>query len=406
MIRVADFWFGDHLSISVVKHSINPDLTQDVDFQVRLDKGGSTMVYAHVASNYFTIKGPNFCGRSASHVIFDKVVRPLLEKTGREDVETERSSIKEEEPSGIIDLTGIDDIDDMDEAEVEEFLDNMSRKRGQPLKRPRQGLKDGEMGGEEREEEEDEQGAKRQHTKPVLSGLTARLQEIFPQVPFKDVQQRCHALLKGRDDFASVEHVFEKLTEEFLQDSRGSGLATRSTLPAMPNVVDHLVQRDTGMAVKVESESGVDNVEPDVSNDHLGIGSVKTDVKEEYGFEGIFDTASGNLGRQVKEELLATELKKDNKPSAITQGTPIRGGKWKTSKQLAKLLDIGADVRVSKASVLRRLWMRLENLELLDPVDQRYFTPDEAMKDIFGPVRIRATHMEKVIKDHLVKDGE
>ena len=42
--------------------------------QVRLDKGGSTMVYAHVASNYFTIKGPNFCGRSASHVIFDKVV--------------------------------------------------------------------------------------------------------------------------------------------------------------------------------------------------------------------------------------------------------------------------------------------------------------------------------------------
>ena len=234
-------------------------------------------------------------------------------------------------------------------------------------------------------------------------------------MPLADVQQRCHALLKGRDDFAFVEHVFEKLTEEFLQDSRGSGLATRSTLPAMPNVVDHLVQRDTGMAVKVESGSGVDNVEPDVSNDHLGIGSVKTEVKEEYGFKGIFDTASGNLGRQVKEELMATELKKellakevkkDNKPSAVTQGTPIRGGKWKTSKQLAKLLDIGPDVRVSKASVLRRLWMRLENLELLDPVDQRYFTPDEAMKDIFGPVRIRATHMEKVIKDHLVKDGE
>ena len=36
------------------------------------------MVYAHVASNYFTIKGPNFCGRSASHVIFDKVVTLIL----------------------------------------------------------------------------------------------------------------------------------------------------------------------------------------------------------------------------------------------------------------------------------------------------------------------------------------
>ena len=70
----------------------------------------------------------------------------------------------------------------MDEAEVEEFLDNMSRRRGQPSKRPRQGLEDGEVEGEEREEEEDEQRAKRQHINPVLSGLTARLQEIFPQV--------------------------------------------------------------------------------------------------------------------------------------------------------------------------------------------------------------------------------
>ena len=70
----------------------------------------------------------------------------------------------------------------MDEAEVEQFLDNMSQKRGQPLKRPRQGLEDGEVEGEEREEEADEQSAKRQHINPVLSGLTARLQEIFPQV--------------------------------------------------------------------------------------------------------------------------------------------------------------------------------------------------------------------------------
>ena len=77
-------------------------------------------------------------------------------------------------------------------------------------------------------------------------------------MPLAGVQQRCHALLKGRDDFASVEHVFEKMTEEFLQDSRGSGLARRSTLPAVPNVVDHLVHGDTGMAVKVESGSRVD----------------------------------------------------------------------------------------------------------------------------------------------------
>ena len=115
-------------------------------------------------------------------MISTQVVRPLLEKTAREDVETEKSRIKDEEPSGIIDLTGIDDIDDMDEAEVKQFLDNMSQKHGQSSKRPRQGLEDGEVEGEEREEEEDEQSAKRQHINPVLSGLTARLQEIFPQV--------------------------------------------------------------------------------------------------------------------------------------------------------------------------------------------------------------------------------
>ena len=35
-IRVANFWKGDHVSISVVKNSVNPDLTQDVDFKVVL----------------------------------------------------------------------------------------------------------------------------------------------------------------------------------------------------------------------------------------------------------------------------------------------------------------------------------------------------------------------------------
>ena len=78
----------------MVKHSVNPDLTQDVDFKVvfssqfwllsvcdakvRLDRGGDAMVFAHVASNYFTLKGSTFCGRSASHVVFDKVKTFLL----------------------------------------------------------------------------------------------------------------------------------------------------------------------------------------------------------------------------------------------------------------------------------------------------------------------------------------
>ena len=62
-------WKNIFVSLSILRA-----LLVTVNAQVRLDKGGSTMVYAHVANNYFTIKGPNFCGRSASHVIFDKVV--------------------------------------------------------------------------------------------------------------------------------------------------------------------------------------------------------------------------------------------------------------------------------------------------------------------------------------------
>ena len=88
----------------------------------------------------------------------------------------------------------------------------------------------------------------------------------------------------------------------------------------------------------------------------------------------------------------------------LQQKTPTapRRGIWKPSQELAQLLEIDQDMKISKALVLRLLWVRLEKQQLLDPNDPRFFTPDEAMAGIFGEVRMRATHMEKCVKAHLV----
>merc|ERR1719397_1545682 len=104
------------------------------------------MVFAHVASSYFTLKGSTFCGRSASHVVFDKVVRPLLEKKMADvDLVVKKKEVQEEEDqaNAIIDLTDMDnDLLSMDNTEVEDFLDRMYNRGGynkrKQDKRPRE----------------------------------------------------------------------------------------------------------------------------------------------------------------------------------------------------------------------------------------------------------------------------
>jgi len=418
-MRVANFWNGDHLSISVVKNSVNPDLTQDVDFKVRLDRGGDAMVFAHVASNYFTLKGSTFCGRSASHVVFDKVVRPLLEKKVAEDVWRKEVEEEEKRANVVIDLT------DMDDVEVQDLLGDMYERDSKTEKRPR-------------ETGEEKQAVKRQHFDPTVVGLAARLQEIFPQVPLVQVQQRCHELLEGREDFGLVEHVYERLTEEFLQYRAGSfGEENRKetgTTPnssdsvALPNLVNQIVRMEEATAaedeqkatvkVEVKTEGGTDALQ-EVSNDPLLVGSVKSEVKEENEYVeapvGIsLQAQEGMDAREVKEEMMVAEGGSKKTPlgplafqRALQQRkTAPRRGIWKPSQELAQLLEIDQNMKISKASVLRLLWVRLEKQELLDPNDPRFFTPDEAMAGIFGPARIRATQMEKCVRDHLEQDKD
>ena len=101
-IELKNFWNGDKLQISAIKHSTNPDMTQDMDFSLLLGKGGDAKVFVHSGQNYFTIKGQIFCGRSAAHVVFENMIRPMLE--GKINIKNE---IKEEPKimAAIIDLT-------------------------------------------------------------------------------------------------------------------------------------------------------------------------------------------------------------------------------------------------------------------------------------------------------------
>ena len=212
------------------------------------------------------------------------------------------------------------------------------------------------------------------------------------------VQQRCLDLLEGREDFGAVCDVFERLTGEFLQHTESfgekirnkTGMVPTSSDSSLPNMVNRIVKMEDQQAtvkVEVKSEGGVGDAMKECFNDPPSLGTFKSDVKEENeykeGFQGIFLQAR-----------------------AAPEGTPIRRGIWKPSQQLAELLGISKEMKVAKAAVLRMLWVRLEKLDLLDPNDNRFFTPDKAMAGIFGAMRMRATHMGKCVKDHLMQDKE
>ena len=228
-----------------------------------------------------------------------------------EDVRWKKVEKEEKRTNAIIDLT------DMDEVELEDLLDDMYNRHSNAEKRPREA-------GEEK------QAVKRHNFDPTVVDLTVRLQEIFPQVPLVQVQQRCHELLEGRVDFGSVEDVYERMTEEFLQYGTGSfgeenGNDTGTTPISsdsieMPNLVNQIVKMEaaTGdelqatVKVEVKTEGKTEDALQEVSSDPLLVGSVKSEVKEENNYfvvpRGIsLQGQEGMAARQVKEEMMAAD---------------------------------------------------------------------------------------------------
>lgn len=69
----------EELIIAVTKRDVAPDRALFIHFELRLRNGGGAMAFMTIGTGHCTTKGEMFCGRSAGHVVFEKLIRPLLE---------------------------------------------------------------------------------------------------------------------------------------------------------------------------------------------------------------------------------------------------------------------------------------------------------------------------------------
>merc|ERR1711951_26464 len=74
------------------------------------------------------------------------------------------------------------------------------------------------------------------------------------------------------------------------------------------------------------------------------------------------------------------------------------------SPELAELVEAKKGEQLSRPEVVKRIWAYLKKHKLQDPENKQYFTPDEAMKPIFGEEKVRAFGMAKFLKAHLTSD--
>ena len=90
------------------------------------------------------------------------------------------------------------------------------------------------------------------------------------QVPESHIQKRCHDLLEGKEDFGTVEDVYERLTEEFLQYNE---------IPEQPTM------EQASVKVEVKTEAGIDPLDDDAETEVAfgpqSVCAVKGEIKEE-----------------------------------------------------------------------------------------------------------------------------
>ena len=71
---------------------------------------------------------------------------------------------------------------------------------------------------------------------------------------------------------------------------------------------------------------------------------------------------------------------------------------FKLSPGLAELVGLNTTTRTE---IMKRLHAYVKLQDLLDPLDGRYFYPDEKMQPIFGSQRMRTFGMAKYLAKHL-----
>ena len=105
----------DSLEISVVKAAVRDGKVKEMDFSLTLGKGGKELVFVYVEETHLTIKGHKFAGQSSSHILFNSLLFPLLQK--RVNVPDVKKEVKAKIELEIIDLSN-------EEEDVkEEFID-------------------------------------------------------------------------------------------------------------------------------------------------------------------------------------------------------------------------------------------------------------------------------------------
>jgi len=98
---------SDKLKIRLEKTSKWRGKVKELDFSLRLDKGGKELVFVYVEESHLTIKGHNFAGRNSSHILFESLLHPFLRRKVLEAISTDfKTEIKKEDKLlEIIDLT-------------------------------------------------------------------------------------------------------------------------------------------------------------------------------------------------------------------------------------------------------------------------------------------------------------
>ena len=102
---------NDSLEISLLKTAVRDGKVKELDFSLRLGKGGMELVFVIVEDTHLTIKGHRFAGESSSHILFKALLFPFLQRKVVE-VKSFKKEVKVEvKHLEIIDLTNEEEED-------------------------------------------------------------------------------------------------------------------------------------------------------------------------------------------------------------------------------------------------------------------------------------------------------
>ena len=75
------------------------------------------------------------------------------------------------------------------------------------------------------------------------------------------------------------------------------------------------------------------------------------------------------------------------------------------SHELASLLNVDEDVKMTRGEVVKRVWNYIDEHELKEPKNARYIIPDEKMSTVFGKGKFLGFTMAKYLEKHYKREN-